>query len=190
MLIPTFLYLRFLPESHKPAPDFLVKGDSLDSWGRSSKGSHAFYPLQGRFPDPWFLLAPSALHPSTQVLNAASYWGLPQISRVGGGDSTLFYGKTGSLRLQGQRSEGIQRAGKRRGQRRGRSVPVSGFEAGHLESLRDSPEIQGFDSWDQTARLPDLLWPDPDYDLLNLPLSCSYLSDFGSSLGKGGSSPI
>lgn len=114
----------------------------------------------------------------------------PKSLEWGGGDSTLFYGKNGSLRLQGQRSEGIQRAGKRRGQRRGRSVPVSGFEAGHLESLRDSPEIQGFDSWDQTARLPDLLWPDPDYDLLNLPLSCSYLSDFGSSLGKGGSSPI
>lgn len=107
MLIPTFLYLRFLPESHKPAPDFLVKGDSLDSWGRSSKGSHAFYPLQGRFPDPWFLLAPSALHPSTQVLNAASYWGLPQISRVGGEEIPLCFmermGPSG-FKVRGQRA--------------------------------------------------------------------------------------
>lgn len=40
-------------------------------------------PQQGSFPDPWFLLAPSALHPFTKVLHAVSYWGLPQISRVG-----------------------------------------------------------------------------------------------------------
>jgi hypothetical protein len=59
-----------------------------------------------------------------------------------------------------------------------------------LEPSRDSLEIQGFGSWDQTAQLPDSLWLDPDWDLLNLPLSLFHLSDFGSSMGQGGTSPI
>jgi hypothetical protein len=49
-------------------------------------------------------------------------------------------GPSGS-KVRGQKAPKGQE--KRRGQRRGRSVPVSGFEAGHLESLRDSPEILG-----------------------------------------------
>lgn len=80
----------------------------------------------------------------------------------GGGEVIQPYRRNGSLRLQGQKSEGTKRAGRGGGQRRGRSVPVSGFEAGHLEPSRDSLEIQGFGSWDQTAQLPDSLWLDPD----------------------------
>lgn len=87
-----------------------------------------------------------ALHPSTQVLHAVSYPGLPQISRVGEEIPLCLMGRMGpsGSKVRGQKAPKGQE--KRRGQRRGRSVPVSGFEAGHLESLRDSPEIRGFGS--------------------------------------------
>lgn len=118
------------------------------------------------FPGPWVLLAPSNL---SCTHRHGSF--LLSLTRVGEEIPLCLMERMGpsGSKVRGQRAP----KGQERGQRRGRSVPVSGFEAGHLESLRDSSQIRGFGSWDQTARLPDSLWPDPDWDLLNLPLSSS-----------------
>lgn len=148
MLISPFFYPHFLPELHKPAPgSFWARVNPWIAGGGVLVGAMPSLSCRRASQPPWFfwlpLLCPAPIHIGP---HAVSYLGLPQISTVGE-DIPLCVmermGPSGS-KIRGQKAPKGQE--KRRGQRRGRSVPVSGFEAGHLESLRDSPETQGFGS--------------------------------------------